>query len=451
MKKISLSAVSGALIAVGMIVQVSASAPYTSAGSKIEFKNIIVNVSGVSHVSVLNFSFVTSNAANLNGDSGFDTNNCVGYGFGDNCNAVPPRLDSNIIIKGRHAHDPNNFDLDDRGTGDEYSYADSVLQTIQASGDPVTEFALIAQTELTSVGTGNSSSTIQTSTGITMDFIVVGSGEVVLSFEADPAAYSESDNPYALSTTAESSIAVNLLLSQNTGGTGEAVWAPNGALDGCVSLEGGLYCSGETDDENLNRKSGVNADPAVNHYSMGTVWSDYGITISGLTSGDWTLTLTSTVANSVTMLSAVPPPPINLPPDCTTATVDNATLWPPNHNFVPVGIRGVTDPDGDPVVITIDSIFQDEPVDGRGDGRFFPDGMGVGTDTASLRAERSGSKKVPGNGRVYHIDYTADDGRGGVCSGHVAIAVPHDKEAAAIDDGALFDSTVPEIRYLSMV
>ena len=40
MKKISLSAVAGALIAVGMVVQVSASASYTSAGSKIEFKNM---------------------------------------------------------------------------------------------------------------------------------------------------------------------------------------------------------------------------------------------------------------------------------------------------------------------------------------------------------------------------------------------------------------------------
>ena len=133
----------------------------------------------------------------------------------------------------------------------------------------------------------------------------------------------------------------------------------------------------------------------------------------------------------------------NRPPDCTTAAADNATLWPPNHKFVPVGIQGVTDPDGDPVVITIDSISQDEPVDGRGDGRFAPDGAGVGTDTASVRAERSGSKKVPGNGRVYHIDFTADDGQGGSCSGEVEVAVPHNRNAAVVDDGAVFDSTTP--------
>jgi hypothetical protein len=130
-------------------------------------------------------------------------------------------------------------------------------------------------------------------------------------------------------------------------------------------------------------------------------------------------------------------------PVCDDAYPSIDSLWPPNHKFVSVNVLGVTDPDGDPVTITIDSIFQDEPVDDRGDGKFVPDGKGVGTDTASVRAERSGSKKVPGNGRVYHIGYTADDGLGGSCSGHVMVAVPHDQNAAVVDDGALYDSTVP--------
>ena len=36
---------------------------------------------------------------------------------------------------------------------------------------------------------------------------------------------------------------------------------------------------------------------------------------------------------------------------------------PPNHEFVKVPIEGVTDPDGDPVAITITGITQDEPLD----------------------------------------------------------------------------------------
>ena len=76
-----------------------------------------------------------------------------------------------------------------------------------------------------------------------------------------------------------------------------------------------------------------------------------------------------------------------------------------------------------------------------GDGNFAPDGGGLGTDTAWLRAERSGAKKVPGNGRVYHISFTADDGRGGSCSCEVLVGVPHDVKKLPIDDGATFDST----------
>jgi hypothetical protein len=136
--------------------------------------------------------------------------------------------------------------------------------------------------------------------------------------------------------------------------------------------------------------------------------------------------------------------PRNLPPECSTAAADPAELWPPNHKFVAINVVGVTDPDGDPVTITIDSIWQDEPVNGAADGNTSPDGQGVGTGTAEVRAERAGDPKVPGNGRVYHIGFTADDGQD-QCSGEVLVGVPHDQGNGnpAVDDGPLFDSTVP--------
>ena len=133
----------------------------------------------------------------------------------------------------------------------------------------------------------------------------------------------------------------------------------------------------------------------------------------------------------------------NEPPDCSAAAPSVDPLWPPNHKMVDVYVLDVTDPDGDPVTITIDSIFQDEPVDTFGDGRFTPDGAGVGTGGAQVRAERAGTRKVMGNGRVYHVGFTAEDGKGGVCSGEVLVGVPHDQggQSVPVDDGALFDST----------
>jgi hypothetical protein len=133
--------------------------------------------------------------------------------------------------------------------------------------------------------------------------------------------------------------------------------------------------------------------------------------------------------------------PPNEPPDCSGAYPSVETIWSPNHKFVAVDVLGVTDPDGDPVTITIDSIYQDEPVDSTGDGSFVPDGQGVGDAMAYVRAERDGS----GNGRVYHIGFTADDGKGGTCSDTVMVGVPKSqgKKGAPVDDGKLYDSTVP--------
>jgi hypothetical protein len=128
----------------------------------------------------------------------------------------------------------------------------------------------------------------------------------------------------------------------------------------------------------------------------------------------------------------------NQPPNCSCAVSNIPELWPPNHKFVSINILGVTDPDGDPVTITINSIRQDEPLKGAGTGNTCPDATGLGTNTAQVRAERAGT----GDGRVYHISFTADDGKGGTCTGQVKVCVPHSKGKACVDQGSLFDSTV---------
>jgi hypothetical protein len=134
---------------------------------------------------------------------------------------------------------------------------------------------------------------------------------------------------------------------------------------------------------------------------------------------------------------------VNAPPDCSAPEPSSESIWPPNHKFVHIDIQGVTDIDGDAVSVVVDSIFQDEPVNSTGDGNTARDGKGVGTAFAEVRAERSGSKHVPGNGRVYHIGFTASDGRGGSCNGTVLVGVPHNVKDTAYNDGAIYDSTLP--------
>jgi hypothetical protein len=86
--------------------------------------------------------------------------------------------------------------------------------------------------------------------------------------------------------------------------------------------------------------------------------------------------------------------------------------------------------------------MQDEPTNTVGDGDTCPDADGIGASVAQVRAERSGTPKVPGDGRVYHLFFTATDPDGFSCSGQVRACVPHDQEehAACVDQGAIYDS-----------
>ena len=127
-------------------------------------------------------------------------------------------------------------------------------------------------------------------------------------------------------------------------------------------------------------------------------------------------------------------------PDCSQAAASPNLLWPPNHKLVPIQITGVADPGRGAVTLSVTSIFQDEPVHSPGSGNTGPDGTGVGTATPSVRAERDGG----GDGRVYHITFTATDSGGASCTGVVTVGVPKSQGSGPpVDEGPLYDSTLP--------
>jgi hypothetical protein len=134
---------------------------------------------------------------------------------------------------------------------------------------------------------------------------------------------------------------------------------------------------------------------------------------------------------------------INDPPSCGFAVPSVEVLWPPNHKMIPVSIEGVMDEDSlyNQVTLVITGVTQDEPVNGLGDGDSSPDAVvqpDEAEDTVLLRAERSGT----GNGRVYVVSFTADDGYES-CTGAVVVTVPHSRKSVAMDDGQNHDSTHP--------
>jgi len=130
---------------------------------------------------------------------------------------------------------------------------------------------------------------------------------------------------------------------------------------------------------------------------------------------------------------------VNDPPVCHQATASPAVLWPPNHKLAPVRILGVSDPDDNQVTLTVTGVTQDEPVNGLGDGDTSPDATLQGGQLA-LRAERAGT----GNGRVYQVSFTADDGQAGTCTGGVTVCVPRDPRAGTCgDEGKGYNSLQP--------
>jgi hypothetical protein len=152
-----------------------------------------------------------------------------------------------------------------------------------------------------------------------------------------------------------------------------------------------------------------------------------------------TPTPTPTATSTPTRTPSPTPTPVHVAtPVCSGAHASAPALWPPNHKFVKETIKGVTD-GAPPVSITITSIFQDEPLNGGGSGNTCPDGKGVGTSVARIRAERAGN----GDGRVYHIGFKATDRDGHSCRGEVTVCVPHDRgrHNHCVDGGPLFDST----------
>ena len=125
----------------------------------------------------------------------------------------------------------------------------------------------------------------------------------------------------------------------------------------------------------------------------------------------------------------------NDPPNASLAQPSVACLWAPDHRLVPVSITGVSDPNAN-ATITINSVSQDEPTNGLGDGDTSVDAVINSDGTVLLRSERSGK----GNGRVYTVHFTAADLEGS-SDGVVTVCVPHDRKKPAINGGELFNST----------
>ena len=116
-------------------------------------------------------------------------------------------------------------------------------------------------------------------------------------------------------------------------------------------------------------------------------------------------------------------------PGCPGAAAALTTpMFPLDQGWRRVTITGVSG-------TTVTQVCQDEAPNFENIAAWAIDADGVGTSAVSVRAQRSGTRTAPGNGRIYHIFYTASS-----CYGTVTVGVPAISGGTAIDDGALYNS-----------
>ena len=128
---------------------------------------------------------------------------------------------------------------------------------------------------------------------------------------------------------------------------------------------------------------------------------------------------------------------------CSAATPSEVV---PNaaHAYNPVTISGITDPDDDVLAIAVTGVRMDEAdqfgvsypfpaqILGNGTGQIASGGELSGL--VQVRAERDGLRQAPGNGRVYHLLFTATDPHGASCQGDVRVGVRFNVTQAPVDN-----------------
>jgi hypothetical protein len=339
-KQSVLAAAIAAVLGMGAVGQASAD---VYAGSRLDINNLNVFFADANgspaavQQPVDSFSFTLTNTAGLDGGvinqakcsgivgaPGAGINNCfaapIAFGVGSRdplaANAPTqegaPRANNNMVFTGTD--------------GRNYANSDSVVNTAAVLLNGPTNTDQVAEANLVSKPGASSQAEIQSLTGFTFNFNITGtSNNMVIDFFADPdmrAAITAIES--GLLNNAQANMNVSFTLNQNTdnaglGGNGllgSVNWNPQGngtgvGFNDCIA-SGGVTCveTNDTQDLNINVGTATVGTQTLHSFGAGdTNFGDqltqFGLFISGLDAGTWSLTLN---ANTSTNVTRVPEP-----------------------------------------------------------------------------------------------------------------------------------------------
>ncbi len=310
LKQTTLATALSAALAMGVSGQAAAD---IYAGAKLDLSNLAIVFGGVSSVA-LDYTFNLDNTARLNG------NNATGSGISSNCGSFGPACSAvGSVLTADAANAPggtiqrvdgagNNFSfLGSATSGQTFANSDSEIITAQLVNFVPSSTTQIAEAEIVGTGNAQAGTSVQSNTNLTFSFVVSGGvgSSFTLTFDANPQLYVAVDtfNLIGRSAQANSAWSANL-----TGDNGITVsWTPDGTVNaiGCV---GGVTCTETADGADLTNTVGLPpaANPASASYLPGV--SSFGINVTGLLDGNYSLTLAETTSVNVTQ--RVPEPSV---------------------------------------------------------------------------------------------------------------------------------------------
>ena len=296
-KQSTLAAAVTAALAIGATGQAAAS---VYAGSSLLISDLsLVIVPTAGSVTVTGFSFTANSSAQLNGGAPVITNTTCST-IGTACAGPAPVLDS-ISNIGRPG--ATGFSFYGPGVSDTYAYSHSQIGEAQLVTAQPTTASQISESEVAGSGASTAQTLVSSQTTLLFSFSVSDSATLTLSFAADPDLFVKVDTLNLLGALATASTSATFELTSNNGTSVQ--WTPNGSASG-VALEFddcvGATCAETGDAEDLTvTRSLFPGNPSQNGFSdnRNVALSDlgaglFGISLSRLATGTYTLGLTST-------------------------------------------------------------------------------------------------------------------------------------------------------------
>jgi hypothetical protein len=318
-----LSAAIAAALAMGLVGEASAS---IYARSYLEFNNLqiaIIDSQGNAGATIRNFQMSAANSASLNGTTVQATDFiCQGNLTTNNCGPVGTRVDALAVNGIGSAPVRANNDFSFFGPSlNEYANADSNIFRSELTGDGPSFTKQIAETELQTGTSARANAELQSITALTFSFTInnADTNRLLISFDALSSSFVQINDAAALFATAQSNRNVELRLENDA--TGEFIlWRPNGNAATGTGTDFATIVQ-EIDTADLQSDFGVSTlpvscagnqtptptcPPALAIGDVTPVAGNYLLNATGLTNGNWTLTLSANTSTQVSRQVPVP-------------------------------------------------------------------------------------------------------------------------------------------------